>query len=58
MRNIELTLGMEIRLIIRIPLIFGINDGDKAAEGMVEYISGLEHYQKVDLLPYHRWGMG
>jgi len=44
------------RLIIRIPIIPGINDSEENLEDSGRFCSGLKHLDHVQLLPYHRLG--
>lgn len=43
-------------LIIRTPIIPGINDSEKELAGIGEFCSQLKHLIHVQLLPYHRLG--
>ncbi|MDR1043011.1 MAG: glycyl-radical enzyme activating protein [Clostridiales Family XIII bacterium] len=45
------------RLVIRIPLIPGINDDDENLERSGQFCSELSHLHSVQLLPYHRLGV-
>lgn len=45
------------RLIVRIPLVPGINDDDATLEGMASFCSELKNLRGVQLLPYHRLGI-
>lgn len=44
------------RLIVRIPIIPGINDSDEELEGIGNFCTKLTHLHHVQLLPYHRLG--
>jgi len=44
-------------LIVRIPLIPGVNDDDKTMHEMGEFLGSLRHLSAVELLPYHRLGL-
>ena len=44
-------------VVIRIPLIPGVNDTKKDLTSIVEIVSSLKA-RRVDLLPYHKFGMG
>ncbi len=41
-------------IILRIPLIPDITDTDENLSGIAEFISGFQHIQKIDLLPYNK----
>jgi pyruvate formate lyase activating enzyme len=43
---------------VRIPLIFGINDLDDEIDQMIELIRNADNVRKIQLLPYHRYGLG
>ncbi|WP_243277040.1 glycyl-radical enzyme activating protein [Desulfallas sp. Bu1-1] len=44
-------------LIIRMPLIPGLNDSEKDIDEAAEFLGGLK-ISRVELLPYHRFGVG
>ena len=46
----------EIRFVIRVPLIPGINDDPATLHGIGKFCSGLKNVHCVQLLPYHRLG--
>ncbi len=48
---------LPFRLIIRIPVIPGLNDSDDLFEKTGKYLQGLEKLEAVELLPYHRLGL-
>jgi pyruvate formate lyase activating enzyme len=49
----------ETPIILRIPLIPGVNDSGEELEDIVHTAVGcLKEGGKVNLLPYHRFGMG
>ena len=58
MQNAEKLSDVGIPLIIRLPLLPGINDTLEEINGIVSFIQGLETVQRVDILPYHRLGIG
>lgn len=47
----------EPTLILRVPLIPGCNDRREDIEQMAVFVSGLQRVQRVELLPYHRYGL-
>jgi pyruvate formate lyase activating enzyme len=51
-------LDQQIPVVIRIPLIPGINDSDANLRDTLERVSSLEKAQSIQLLPYHRLGVG
>ncbi|MGA2081894.1 MAG: glycyl-radical enzyme activating protein [Holophaga sp.] len=44
------------RMIIRLPLILGMNDSQENLAATAEFVHSLPGVQQVDLLPYHRLG--
>lgn len=50
----NLTFGLHLR----IPLIPGINDGDKSLEALLKLANGLTRPGDIEILPYHRLGVG
>jgi pyruvate formate lyase activating enzyme len=57
--NLRRLAAHPVEVIVRVPLIPGVNDADRDIELMAEFLSGLEWRRqvRVDLLPYHRIGM-
>ncbi len=43
---------------VRLVLIPGLNDSDAEIKGRMQIVSELATVQQVDLLPYHRYGIG
>lgn len=46
-----------MKLVVRIPLVPGINDDTATLHGMGEFCASLKHLHCVQLLPYHRLGI-
>jgi pyruvate formate lyase activating enzyme len=58
-RNLGIVSGSGVPMIIRIPMIPGINDAEEELRGIGRVIADtLEMPPQVTLLPYHRFGMG
>lgn len=57
-RNLSLVAEKGIPLIIRIPLIPGVNDSDEELKAIARTIGFLKGEPKINLLPYHRYGVG
>ena len=58
-RNLELVVTRGIPVVIRVPLFPGINDSDEELRGIARIVAGFSKGAgKVNLLPYHRYGMG
>jgi pyruvate formate lyase activating enzyme len=59
LRNLELVVKSRVPLIIRVPLIPGVNDTEDELKNIASFAaSALKEPRRVDLLPYHRFGMG
>jgi len=54
--NLERLAGMNKPIIIRVPIVPGHNDSAKSIKGMAEFLSKLKSVERVDLLPYHKYG--
>ena len=50
-------LDQQLPVIIRIPLIPGVNDSDANLRDTLERVSALDKVQSIELLPYHRLGV-
>ena len=44
-------------IIVRVPVIPGLNDSEENMEAMAEFLEGLGNIQAVELLPYHNLGI-
>lgn len=51
--NLRELIGLEKRIFIRIPIIPGINDDMESLEDMCKYLSQLNGFEQINLLPYH-----
>lgn len=47
----------EVDLVIRVPLVPGRNDSDENLKQTLDFCSGLKKIQRLELLPYHRFGV-
>jgi pyruvate formate lyase activating enzyme len=56
--NLRLLSASGANIIIRLPLIPGVNDGEKDIAGAGEFIAALPRPHPVHLLPYHRAANG
>jgi pyruvate formate lyase activating enzyme len=45
-------------MVIRMPLLPGINNSEKNLVEVARFISGFDTKLHIDLLPYHRFGQG
>jgi len=43
-------------LIIRVPIVPGYNDSALGVKSMAEFLSKLKSVERIDLLPYHKYG--
>jgi pyruvate formate lyase activating enzyme len=57
-RNARLVVESGVPMIIRIPLIPGFTDTDENLEGIADFVRELDAELPVNILPYHRMGMG
>lgn len=46
------------RIILRVPIIPGINDDAANLHAIAEFAAGLPHLERVDILPYHPSALG
>lgn len=59
LRNLGLVIKKGVPVIMRVPLIPGINDSDEELRNIARLAAGsLKKPGKVELLPYHKFGMG
>ena len=42
------------KIVLRIPVVPGINDSEDNINSLIEYISGLKNIRGINLLPYHK----
>lgn len=56
LRNARLVVAKGVPMIIRIPVIPGINDSEENLSEIARFVSELDNNLHVDLLPYHRFG--
>jgi pyruvate formate lyase activating enzyme len=57
-RNARLVVERGIPMIVRIPLIPGVTDTDENIEGIANFVRELSSELPINILPYHRMGMG
>jgi pyruvate formate lyase activating enzyme len=58
LRNARLIVEKGVPMIIRVPLIHGINDSEENLGETARFVSELDNKLQVNLLPYHRFGIG
>ena len=58
LRNAKMIVEKGIPMIIRIPLIPGFVDTDENIEGIAKFVHELDSGLPVNILPYHKMGMG
>lgn len=54
--NLELVAAAGVPLVIRIPIIPGINDSEESVRALARHVAGLTGVSEVNLMPYHRFG--
>ena len=55
-RNLALAAAAGLDLLIRIPLIHGVNDGDEALAGFCAFLAGFSGRARAEVLRYHEYG--
>lgn len=58
LRNARLIVETGVEMYIRVPLIAGKTDSEENLGAIARYVSELDNTIHVDLVPYHRFGMG
>ncbi|MDT8902596.1 glycyl-radical enzyme activating protein [Anaeroselena agilis] len=58
LENIALMSRLKPGVIVRVPLIAGVNDGERNIRAMGEFLQLRTRVQGVELLPYHDLGVG
>lgn len=56
LENIQKTAGLGVPMVVRIPVILGVNCDDAATEGAFAFLRDHELDVGLELLPYHRYG--
>ncbi|MBI2854064.1 MAG: glycyl-radical enzyme activating protein [Chloroflexi bacterium] len=56
LENLSLALSSGVPVIIRIPVIPGVNDSSETISEIAHFLSDKKQIKKVHLLPYHRFG--
>ncbi len=54
--NLKRLAAMNKPIIIRAPIVPGYNDSQQGIRRMAEFLSKLKSVERVDLLPYHKYG--
>jgi pyruvate formate lyase activating enzyme len=57
LENLKRLSAQHKSVVVRLPVVRGVNDGDEAMEAMVGFLRSLENIRRVDLLPFHRFGV-
>lgn len=57
-RNFRLLYERDAHIMLRCPMVPGINDGDTHLEAIAGYARGFPNLAGIELLPYHDWGAG
>jgi pyruvate formate lyase activating enzyme len=58
LRNARWVITKGVPMIIRVPIIPGVNDSEENLIGIARLVSGLDQNLHVDLMPYHAYGEG
>ncbi len=57
LQNLRKLSSIGFSVIIRIPVVPTINDGEDVHKEMIAFVLGLRNVERVELLPYHRLGV-
>lgn len=55
--NLQMLSSAKAHIIVRIPLIPGVNDDDENIEQSASFLAGLHYLDGVELMPYHEIGL-
>ena len=58
LQNLKLIVSRGVPVVVRVPVIPGVNDSDQGITAIARAVAGLSKSIPVNLLPYHRFGMG
>ncbi len=58
LRNLERIVSLGKEVIVRLPLIHGVNDDSQNIHEISKYLLSLKRINEIHLLPYHRGGEG
>lgn len=58
LRNLDLAAKSGVEVIVRVPIIPGFNDSAESITALSKLVAGLKSVKEVNLLPYHRFGVG
>lgn len=57
LNNLKKLSGTKAHIIVRLPLIPGVNDDDENVERSASFLAGLPYLDGVELMPYHEIGL-
>jgi pyruvate formate lyase activating enzyme len=58
LENLSYLSDLGSQIIVRIPIVPGINDDQENIEWTAKYLSGLPNLLRIDILPFHNSGFG
>ncbi len=58
LNNFALVAENGVEVIVRIPVIRGLNDSKGNIHAIVEFVAAFKSVKEINLLPYHRFGVG
>jgi len=58
LENAKMLAMKEVPMYIRMVMVPGINDQEDDLSACMEFISELKNVEQIDILPYHRYGVG
>lgn len=56
LENLRLVSESSVRLVVRVPLIPGVNDTEEEIKHIAEIIRSLPRVERIGVLPYHKFG--
>lgn len=58
LRNLRRLSELGQRIIVRVPVIPGVNDDPRDLQALIDFTAALPHLERVDLLPFHPTAAG
>ena len=57
MENLKIITSRQSKVVIRLPVIPGVNDDRKSILDIGQFVSSLRNIEEIDILPYHETGI-
>jgi pyruvate formate lyase activating enzyme len=58
LKNLKRLDSLGKKIIVRFPLIPGVNSDEENVHSMIDFLSKLRNVKEIDILPYHKLGIG